>query len=138
VAGHAANPATDYGGGYITGLGWTGRSYLSYGPGGGGISYQGNVTTWINNYTNIEQITADSWGNEYCGPFIVDTDWEAHPTNYWDWFAYGAGTGWAMVGMCSWWSPQPNVVLATDSAHNLWNWGAHDRDTTSAWDVTPF
>ena len=136
--GFASNPDTDYGGGTISGLSWTGRSYLSWTTGDGGVVYSGSVTTWINNYTTIEQITADSWGNEYCGPFIIDTDWEAHPTEYDDWFAYGSGGGWAMVGECSWWTPGPYVVLATDSAHNLWDGPDHDRDETSAWDQTPF
>jgi hypothetical protein len=132
----ASNPDTDYAYGSVGGVAYTGKSYLSWGSGGGGLVYQGNGSTWTNSQVDVSQIAVDNYGQEWCsGYFIIDEDWLAQDDETNHWFAYGAGSGWAMIGECTGYA---NILLQSESVHPVWEDPYFDLEESAAWDQTPF
>lgn len=117
---------------------WTGQSNIQWYADNGGIVYYGGGYTYRVGVI-FDWIQAFSHGNEWCGPFRIDTDWDFLGLTMSGSAVWGGGSGWAMLGECSWYIWNPKVVVASETEHDLGlaPYPASHGDS-NAWELTPF
>ncbi len=119
----------------VDGTSYTGSGDLTWSINPLGLVYTGISRT--QSQAVIDKIQVTSEGCEYCGPIQFDIDWRVTNSSTPGWLTGYLGEGWALLGECSWWFPQPNEVLAVDSHHEAWEDGDYDDISTSAWEMMP-
>ena len=97
--------------------------------------YQGNGSTYTAGQQDIQQVSVDNYGYELCYIYVVDEDWSEHTDSPNGWYAYAAGSGWAMLGECT---GLTTVTLGSESVHPVWEYPDFDLVETDAYDNTPW
>lgn len=123
-------------GGTVGGVDWTGTSSVNYWADGGLVKYSGTSFTEAENV--IDHLYVSSTGSRLCGPFTQGTDWNLTNNAYDTWITSRGGNGSTTAGSCSWYYPNPYIVVQTYGTHQVWNDSEQDSGDSNEFKVTPW